>query len=79
MVGLTVVDETLAEAVEVEVSKGTEARGEGQERSAGVLGQRCCDAEEQEEGGHLLDPAQAFYRPCKCFHFLCLSTGRLQC
>lgn len=49
----TVVDETLAEAEEVEVSKGAEAWGEGRERSAGVPGERYCDAEEQEEEGHL--------------------------
>lgn len=72
MVGLTVVDETLVEAEEVEVSKGAEAWGEGQERSAGVSDERYYDAEEQEEEGHLLGPAQAFYYPCNCFLGLCL-------
>lgn len=51
MVGQTLVDETLAEAEKV--SKGAEAWGEGQERSAGVPGERYCDAKEQEEEGHL--------------------------
>lgn len=69
---LIVVEETLGEVEEVEVSKVVEAWGEGQERSTGVLGERYCDAEEQEEEGHLLGPGQAFYRPCKCFLYPCL-------
>lgn len=78
-VRLTVVDDTLAEAEEVEVSKGVEAWVEGQGTSAGVLGERYCDAEEQEEEGRPLGPAQAFYRPCYCFLYRCLQTVLLQC
>lgn len=70
--GLIVVDETLAEAEEVAVSKRAKAWGEGQGRSARVSAERYCDAEEQEEEGHLLGSAQGFYRPCKCVHYWCL-------
>lgn len=79
VVWLIVVDDTLAKAEEVEVSKGAEAWGEGRERSSGVLGERHYDAEEQEEEGHLLDPAQAFYRPCKSFLYPSLQMVQLQC
>lgn len=61
MLGTTVEDETLAEAEEV--STGAEAWREGKQRSAGVSGERYCDAEEQGEVGHLLGPAQVFYHP----------------
>lgn len=69
-------NESLAEVEVVEVSKGAEAWGGGRERSTGVPGERYCDAEKQKEEGHLLGPAQAFYRPCECFLGLCLWTTR---
>lgn len=61
VLGITVEEETLAEAEEV--STGAEAWREGKQRSAGLLGERYCDAEEQGEVGHLLGPAQAFCHP----------------
>lgn len=79
MILLTVVNKTLAEAEEVEVSMGAEAWGEGQERSAGVFGERYYDVKEQGEEGHLLGPAQAVYHPYNCLVYLCLKTVMLQC
>lgn len=60
--GRSVEGESPAGAEEVEVSRGAEEpwRG-GQRRSTGAA-----DAEGQGEEGHLLGPAQAFYRPCNC-------------
>lgn len=45
-----------------------EAKGEGPERRAGMIGRRKYGAEEEEEEeGHLSIPARPFCFPCNCF------------